>query len=156
MNMTLIRRGLLSAAMALALGGCAGPRTGTVPYAGPPEAVVLGATKKQVIDLLVRKKLEKRMQVRDVTEYGFTTVAKIEGDFLASLAYGSRYDSTPAARVQYNLVDVPGGVKIFVRAEIVTNPGSGFERTTDVTTSAGAEIRRELEEVQAHFAPTGR
>lgn len=154
LNATTTRALLLT--FMLLLTGCHTPHAGQANYVGPPEAVVLGATKKQLVDLLVAKKLEKGMQVRDVSEYGFTVVKRLEGNLTAALLFGSRYDSTPAARVIYGLVDVPGGVKVFVRAEIVTNPGSGFERVNDVTASAGSDIRRELEELQASFAPTGR
>lgn len=156
MNIGRSVRTLISVTALMVLTACHTPHAGQAGYVGPPEAVVLGATKKQVIDLLVRSKLEKRMQVRDVSEYGFTAIGRLEGNFAASLLFGSRYDTVPAARLQYSVVEVPGGVKVFVRAEIVTNPGSGFERSTDMTSAAGPDIRRELEELQANFAPTKR
>jgi hypothetical protein len=148
----LLRR-FMSVTLALCIAGCAGPGA-RQSNSGPPEAVVLGATKKQVIDMLVRFKLERRMQVKDVSDYGFVAVGRLENNMTASMLFGSRYDSVPAIRFHYNVVDVEGGVKVFVRSEIVTNPGSAFERVSDLTGGLGPEIRRELEDVQANFAAT--
>ncbi|CAL8981572.1 hypothetical protein RHODGE_RHODGE_02867 [Rhodoplanes serenus] len=45
---------------------------------------------------------------------------------------GSKYDSQPNARVSYSFAPVDGGTKIFADMAVITNPGSAFERRTDV------------------------
>ncbi|XGB40244.1 MAG: hypothetical protein LVT47_06005 [Cyanobacteria bacterium LVE1205-1] len=119
---------------------------------GNPEIVIEGVTKKQVIDQIVSSKLEKGMQIKNVNDYGVTVSKRIDDSFIASLLYGSRYDSYPEARITYNVVEQGASVKVYSRIEIITNPGSGFEKSSDVTASHATQMQSELEQLKGKFA----
>lgn len=125
-------------------------------YAGPPDAVVLGATRRQALDWLINERIRRGSRISNTTDFGFMASTRVEGSLTASLLFGSRYDATPNARLVYQAADVPGGVHVFVKAEMVTNPGSAFERITDVTVHLTRPIAEELQDLQAAFAPTRR
>jgi hypothetical protein len=130
--MNSMRRCLIVVVIGL-LAACATPQQRLATPSGNPEIIIPNATRKAVIDKIVAEKLEKGMQVKSVNDYGVVVGKKIEDNLMASIAFGSRYDSTPEARITYNVVEVPGGVRVFSRLEVVTNPGSAFERTSDLT-----------------------
>lgn len=127
--------------------GCATPRQRLATPSGNPEIVINGTTKKQIADLLVSSKLGEGFQVKTVNDYSLV-VAKSIDDFAAKMAYGSKYNRTPEARVTYNFVDFGGGVKIFVRSEMVTNPNSPYESTTDFTSTWGDHAQNELTRIK--------
>lgn len=122
---------------------------------GRPEIVIRDASRKAVIDRIVAVKLEKGLQVKSVTDYGIVVTKKIDHSFMASLLYGSQYDSTPEARITYNVVEVPEGIRVFSRTEMITNPGSGFERVSDVTEQVSQQMMDELQQLRAGFATQG-
>jgi hypothetical protein len=113
--------------------------------------MIPNATKKQVADAIVASALRKGSQIRNVSDYGVTLAKRAEGNIGMAILYGSRYDSVPEGRIHLNMVDVPGGVLVYGRAEIVTNPGSGFERINDVTSSAGQQIQTSLQDIRSQF-----
>ena len=119
---------------------------------GNPEIVIANATRKAVIDKINAAKLEKGMQVKSVNDYGVVVGKKVDNNFMASFLYGSRYDSTPEARITYNVVEVPGGIRVFSRTEIITNPGSSFERVSDLTQNVASQMQSELEQLRDSFA----
>lgn len=116
---------------------------------GNPETIFPNTTRKAVIDQIVASKLEKGMQVKTVSDYSVVVGKKVDNNFMASFLYGSRYDSTPEVRLTYNVVEVAGGVRVFSRMEIVTNPGSAFERVSDLTSQYAAQLQAELEPSRA-------
>lgn len=125
--------------------GCATPPQRLATPSGNPEIVIPNSTRKLVIDKLVADKLEKGMQVKSVNDYGVVVGKKVDSSFMASFLYGSRYDSTPEARITYNVVETRDGVKVFSRAEMVTNPGSAYERVSDITQNISGQMQDELE-----------
>ena len=128
--------------------GCAAPRQRLATASGNPEIVINGTTKKQITDLLVSSKLGDGFQVKTVNDYSLVVTKTID-DFAAKVAYGSKYNRTPEARVTYNFVDVGGGVKVFVRSEMVTNPNSQYESATDFTSTWGEHAQNELSRIKA-------
>ncbi|MBC6436935.1 MAG: hypothetical protein GDA52_02075 [Rhodobacteraceae bacterium] len=58
----------------------------------------------------------------------------VENIFAAALL-GSRYDSTPNARISYTIVENAGATRVVADMAIITNPGSAFERRTPMNTS---------------------
>ena len=142
---------LIACALSATLMACAAPQR---PQAlstpsGNPEIVIPNVTRKAVVDKLVAAKLEKGMQIRSVYEYGLSVGQKMSSYPMASFLFGSSYDATPELRYTYNLVDVPGGVRVFSRSEIITNPGSGFERPSDITQRLSAELQAELVQLRS-------
>jgi hypothetical protein len=143
---------LAVAAMLLALlMGCAAPRQPLNTASGHPEILIANVSKKQVIDRIVASKLEKGVKIKSITDYAVIVAGKVDS-FWARFAYGSRYDPTPEARITYTVVETGTGVKVFSRAEMVTNPGSGFERVSDATAQVASELQAELETLPAALA----
>lgn len=83
----------------------------------------------------------------------FIVVAEgMNTSFEAMLLYGSKYDRTPAIRVKYNIASVGGGeVRVKGMAQMITNPGSAFERTSEFTAQASGYINRILSGVQSNL-----
>ena len=127
---------------------CTAPEQKLKTASGNPEIVIAGVTQKQVIDQIVAIKLQKGMQIRSVNDYGVTVSKRIGESFMASLVYGSSYDSNPEARITYNVVEDGDAVRVYSRTEIITNPGSGFEKSTDVTANLAGQMQDELRKLQ--------
>ena len=51
---------------------------------------------------------------------------------LAAALLGSQYDSTPNARISYTVARIQSGIRVVADLAIVTNPGSAFERHTNM------------------------
>lgn len=107
--------------------------------APPPQINITGFSKKQIIDEIVSSMLAKGTRIVNVNDYGVTG-AKKSDSIVDAVLFGSRYDSTPEARIHLNLVETKDGVRVFARAEIITNPGSAFERVRDMTYNARNEL----------------
>jgi hypothetical protein len=55
---------------------------------------------------------------------------------------GSKYDSTPNMRVSYDIAALPNGIRVISDLAVITNPGSAFERRTEVNEGpASAEVQ---------------
>lgn len=50
---------------------------------------------------------------------------------MASVLLGSRYDATPNARISYTFAQIGEDTRVVADFEIVTNPGSAFERLNE-------------------------
>lgn len=143
---------LLALFLVFALSGCATPPPPLGTPTGRPEVTVQGVTKKQVIDTIVSRSVIRGNQIKSVNEYGVVLGRRVDG-VGAAMLYGSRYDSKPEARVHINVIDdAPGAVRVFARAEMITNPGSAYERVNDVTDGFGNELMTSLRDIAAQLA----
>ena len=139
----------LLALLVILLSACAAPAPRLQTTSGNPEIVIPDVSKKQVINQIVSSKLEKGMQIKNVSDYGVTVSKRIDNSLMASLLYGSSYDSNPELRITYNVVEQGAAVKVFSRAEIITNPGSSFEKSSDVTRNFASQMQSELEQLKS-------
>lgn len=137
----------------IALVGCAAPKQHLNTASGNPEVIIEGATRKQVADRIVDRLTGKGLTIRQVTEYKIVAGQKADQDFAARLLYGSRYDGVPEYRLTYTLIDQPQGVKVYARVEIVTNPGSSFERVNDMTNAQKHNLQDMLGKLRSEFEP---
>lgn len=153
-------------AVVVALAGCATPPPLSTP-SGNPEVRIHDVSKKQVLDTIVSATTAKGMQVKSINDYSVVVTKLADGDFMSALLFGSRYDSTPEARLTFTTIVDPGNIHVFARAEMVTNPGSAFERRHDVTNGYRQRLQTMLEQLDqrltanvvqrpeaAHVAPT--
>lgn len=131
----------------LGLAGCAAPPPTLNTPSGNPEVIIVGTTKKQVLDRIVDGTASKGMQIKSVNDYG-VTVTKRMNDFASSFVYGSRYDSVPEARLIFTVIEANNATRVLGRAEMVTNPGSGNERINDVTAANAQALQAELEQLK--------
>lgn len=130
--------------------GCAAVQPLHTP-SGRPEVTISGATKKEVLDLVVSEMLASGAQVKQVNEYG-AVFGKRDDSLTGALLFGSRYDSTPEMRITFNVAETSGSVRVFCNVAMVTNPGSAFERVTDVTGGKTAsDIQAMLERLRARL-----
>lgn len=135
---------ILTCVLTALLVACAAPAPLST-ASGNPEVTIEGATRKQVVDHLVDRYTSGGLTLRSVTEYKVIVSKPADKDFLTMFLFGSRYDGVPEHRIHHTLIDRSGAVKVFARAEIVTNPGSAFERVTDVTNASRQELQTLLE-----------
>ena len=133
------------------LSGCATSNNRLTTPSGLPDVTILGATKKQVADKIVEGALTSGSQVKSVNEYAVVIGKRATNDLGAQIFFGSRYDGVPEYRMHFGLLDVAGGVRVIGRAEIITNPGSAFERVSDVTATNATEIQKLLEKLAQKF-----
>jgi hypothetical protein len=139
------------ALLSFVLAACAAPAPLATPT-GRPEVTIAGVSKKQVADAIVAGALEKGSTVKAVTDYEVTLAKRDENAVGTNLLFGSRYDAVPETRLHLGMVEVAGGVRVFGRAEVVTNPGSAFERVLDVTDTTGRSIQTSLESLRARLS----
>lgn len=114
----------------LVTGGCVAPVQHKT-ASGKPEVTIstndVGVVKAALVSEMIDR------------GYGITT----EGDYrlvfdrpvdnlLVGVLLGSSYDSTPNARISYTLVPTSGRVRVVADIAIITNPGSAFERRTEM------------------------
>ena len=71
------------------------------------------------------------------SDYLVTFDKRIE-NVLAAALLGSRYDSTPNARVTYTIAKLQGRIRVIADLAVVTNPGSAFERLTNANANEGS------------------
>lgn len=124
---------LLLTIATLLLTGCAAPKPPLNTPSGNPEILIPNVTRKQAADALVGWLSSVGMTIRLINEYQLVVGQRADNDTMAKLLYGSKYDTVPEYRLSFTFVEEQRGVKVYSRAAIVTNPGSGFERVNDAT-----------------------
>lgn len=97
------------------------------------------------------------MTLRSVSDYKVTTSKVASKDLTAMFLFGSRYDGVPEYRIHHTLIERAGSVKVLMSGEIVTNPGSAFERATDITEGSRSEMQASLVKLRDSVTrvPTG-
>jgi hypothetical protein len=97
---------------------------------GRPEVIIAGTTKKAVVDALANQMIARGYSVGQIDDYH----AQFEkpGGFWLDLLLGSRFNSSAIWRVSYTLLDTQEGVRVMAEMGGVTNPGSGFEKVTEI------------------------
>lgn len=149
----MIRRILGLVFVGIFLAGCMAsmpPGRLTTP-SGRPEVEIPGVTKKQVIDVIIAREMEKGWDLKSQTD-ALLIFSKKVNNFGAMLMYGSQYDSTPEGRIKFTLLDTASGVRVFLKTEMITNPGSSFERVTEAVSQEDLDKEQSvLEEIKAQF-----
>jgi len=76
---------------------------------------------------------------------------------LAAVLYGSQYDSSPAARVSYSIVETDYLTRVVASFAVVTNPGSAFERVTPMDNNPDTRgFQMRLDEMKAFLEARGK
>jgi hypothetical protein len=123
----LTHMGVLNLLM-LILTGCAAPAQHNTP-SGRPEVTINGRVSKAVLGKITNGMINNGYNVKTSTDTLLVFEKPME-NFAAQLFLGSRYDSTPAARITYNIIETEGFTRVVASFAAVTNPGSAFERLT--------------------------
>jgi C-terminal processing protease CtpA/Prc len=142
----------LNAAVAMlclfALAGCASqPPLDTA--AGRPEIIITNVDLEEIKAQLTTDALQWGYTTKSVTDYT-AVYEKREQSTMAAVLMGSQYDPYPLWRLTYNLVEQNDRVRIVANIYIVTNPGSAFERISDVSQASKAahSIQNYLEQLE--------
>lgn len=102
---------------------------------GRPEVTISGVTCKQVSDRIVNNLLNNGATIKTATESMVVAEKRTKSE-AARLFYGSQYDTEPMERAIFNVVGQDDSVRVVVTMQCVTNPGSAFERITELNAGA--------------------
>lgn len=118
----------------LGLAACATPIKHDT-ASGKVEATIKGASKATVKDRLTDAMINKGYSVTKSDDTVISFDRPVDNP-MAAMFFGSRYDSTPNARVTFNLISKKGMVRVVADCQLITNPGSAFEQKTNVNNNA--------------------
>ncbi|MDG4475644.1 hypothetical protein [Thiovibrio frasassiensis] len=133
------------------LTGCASVQPLNTP-SSKPEVTIPNGQKKAVIDKITNMMLGRGYKIKNINEYSAVFGKPLQSTG-AAILFGSQFNTTPEGRISYNIVDTTKGVRVIGTLEVVTNPGSGLERVTDLSQNSknAHEYQQLLEEVAASF-----
>lgn len=131
------------------LAGCATQTLNTP--TGRPEVTIPNADLEEIKNLLTQNAIDWGYHVREVTDYRAVYEKRGEGTGEAIL-FGSTYDPFPLYRLQYDLLPQGEAVRIVGNLAVVTNPGSGYERTQDLSKGkSGVQIQDFLTRLASYY-----
>jgi len=142
-----VRRIATGTIICLLLWGCASQPPLATPT-GKPEATYGSASASAVKSAIVSGMINKGFRITRDSAYELSFDKPTE-NIAAQLLLGSRYDSQPNTRATFTIAEVGPDVRVVADLAIITNPGSGFERRTDVTQGASAiDVQQFLDSLQ--------
>lgn len=140
----------ISIISAVALVGCATPVRHDTP-SGRPEVTIRGNLAKPVQGEITNAMLNRGYNVKSSAETLLVFERPID-NAMACVLLGSQYDSTPAARVTYSIVESMDTTRVVASFAAVTNPGSAFERVTPLNNNPDtAEYQALLNDIKARL-----
>ena len=104
---------------------------------GRPEIFIKGATKPEVMEQIVLETMNFGYAVQEQTDYSILVVTDAD-DFSSQMFFGSQFNSTPQKQLRCSLAQTASGVRVMGTFAVVTNPGSGYAKKTDMSKSEGA------------------
>jgi len=113
------------------ISGCATVKPLNTPT-GKPEVIIPEASKSEIADQITNAMLSWNFQLQKRDE-NILVFSKRDQRLGPSLLFGSKYDRTPEWRFIYNIVNHPEGIRVIANIATITNPGSAFERKTDLS-----------------------
>jgi hypothetical protein len=125
-----VKSSILTAAFAsVLLAGCAAPVVHNT-ASGKVEEIFTGTpgqTKPKIVGMMANF----GFNVSKDTPY-LIAFDKPTENVMAAVLLGSKYDSTPNTRITYTFVQMGPNTRVIADASIITNPGSAFERVTNM------------------------
>lgn len=101
------------------------------PRVAPERQLTINASKKQVKEAIAALMVSRGYQIQRDTDFVMDFGAT-SNNVLATILLSSNYDSRVEARLTVTFIgDKP--TQVSWRANLITNPGSAFERPTDIT-----------------------
>ena len=105
---------------------------------GKPEVTIFAADASLVKAEIINAMVNSGYNLSRDSAYQLVFDKQLTTNFTAQLLLGSNYDQVPAARVAYLISPTNEKVRVVADMSIVTNPGSAFERRTDMNHSKDA------------------
>ncbi|MFW5987938.1 MAG: hypothetical protein ACOCQA_00705 [bacterium] len=140
---------ILIVVLSFSFAGCSQKKAEFDTMTGKPEVVINNISKSKIINRLNEEMLKREYTINEESENKIV-YGKESDSILASVMFGSDYDSTPEARITYNFVEYEekDKVRVIATLEAITNPGSAHERKHDMTYSEDGkkyfEIMRDM------------
>lgn len=122
--------------------GCAATVRHNTP-SGRPEVTINGRVGEQAATAIMNQMVNSGYSTKSVTST-MLVFEKPVNNILASALLGSHYDSTPAARVTYTIMETESTTRIVTSLAMITNPGSAFERVTPMNNSKSSTSYQEF------------
>lgn len=138
------------AALIVMVTGCVAPVQHNT-ASGKPEVTVGTDDVGQVKAALVSEMVDRGYHITADSDYRLVFDRPVD-NFLAGVLLGSSYDTTPNARIAYALVRRAEGVRVVADIAIITNPGSAFEKRTEMNQSQESlGVQRALDALKSSF-----
>ncbi len=112
------------------LAGCVEPTVHDTP-SGRPEVTLSTKNHDAVRSALINRMLNKGYSITRDTGHSIAFDRPVD-NALGAVLFGSQYDATPNARIVYTLAALGNATRVVADIAIVTNPGSAFERQTNM------------------------
>jgi hypothetical protein len=146
----MLKKPSISVIALIAIVGCATPIRHDTP-SGRPEVTVRGNLAKPIHREITNAMLNRGYNVKSSTETLLVFERPLD-NAMASVLLGSQYDSTPAARITYSIVESMDWTRVVASFAAVTNPGSAFERITPLNNNPDtAEYQALLNEIKVRL-----
>lgn len=116
--------------LAALLSSCATPVQHNT-ASGKPEVNIRGQVAKQAKGKLINQMINKGYNIKSESN-SLVVFEKAMENFMAGVLLGSRYDTTPNARISATIVENSTCTRIILNFAAVTNPGSAFEKVTQM------------------------
>ena len=118
---------------------------------GKPEAVIRNVEQNKIVNLLNNEMIKQGYIIKETTKHKLVYEKDVES-LATSVVYGSEYDSTPRYRIILNLVKYETKIRVIGTIKIVTNPGSAYEKTEDITYSkSGGKYHKILKDIKTQL-----
>ncbi len=88
--------------------------------------IIPDVTKKQILDVLTNEMISRGFKVKSITEYN-AIYSKIDENQRDWVIFGIN----PESRISYDIVETAFGIKIVATQEMISNPNTAKEYTTD-------------------------
>jgi ABC-type oligopeptide transport system substrate-binding subunit len=141
MNISTIKS-IAAACCILMLAACKPPVEHYTP-SGKPEVTILKTTKAKVKEELLNQ-MANMGYITTHTDDSMVVFDRPVDNPMAAAFFGSRYDSTPNTRLTYQIIQQEKWVRVIADFVIITNPGSGFERRTDMNRNEDSKHVQQL------------
>ena len=126
----------------LGLAACAATVTHQT-ASGKPEVTIMTTEISAVKGLLVSEMLNRGYSITSESGNLVAFDRPVDNAFAAALL-GSQYDRTPNARVTYSIAPLGSSTRVIADLAIITNPGSAFERRTDMNSNQDSLMFQDL------------
>lgn len=135
--------------------GCAGAKPLNT-NSGRPEVSICGVQKAGLMEKVVASASMDGFNIRSSSNFQIVMGKVLTNNFSAGMLYGSKYDPWPEFRLIWTLADTGNNcIHVGVVLQMITNPGSAFEKVTDVSTGKdGYQMQEGLETIKARIEGT--
>lgn len=119
---------------------------------GHPEVTVPGQVAQKLSNDIVNAMVDRGYTIKTQSANLLAFDRPAGDSFTAMLFFGSKFAAVPNARIEYTLAELSDSTRVVATLKVVTNPGSAFERFTDL--SAGKDshhVQDLLNQIAGHY-----